>query len=185
MRSEEMFSLLLLVWCELVCHSKKLKENGKSDYCCPTTLSRKNNRFSGWVNWSHFASSMWTGRIFMKESATSINKPLATKETDAVNVCPRPFANPYPCPSGLHFVNSLISCVPGPRQVKPSTRVSLEHCSGCAFTDAVLQTWQRVVKWDFSAIITRPRKKATSHSEWMPRCSSPLPVLSTGMSNHH
>lgn len=132
------------------------------------------------------------GRLSRRKAgciAAPINKPLATKEAGGINVCPGALTLTPPSRQLLILLtlSPLLSMCPGPRQVELSTRASSELCSGCAFTDAVLQTRQWVVKWDFSAIITGPRKKkkATSHSEWMPRCSSPLPLLSTGMSNHH
>lgn len=142
------------------------------DWVERTTASR--------VEWSNLAllhSHGWR-RLPRRKArciASAINKPLATKEVDAVNICPgtaalsrgpRKIFTTTPPP----FLPFLWKG-PAARQVELCAGADVR---GCVFADAVLQTRQWDVKWDFTTIITLLRKKATSHSEWMPgRSASP------------
>lgn len=65
---------------------------------------------TAWVEWSNLTSPHPCGwRRFSRRnagcSATWINKPLAAKEADAVNICPQS-CHTWPRPSGFHSVNS-------------------------------------------------------------------------------
>lgn len=119
--------------------------------------------------------------------ASAIDNLLATKEVDAVNVCPGTMALSRAMrlfillTLSLSFHLPLLWTGPAARQVELSAGA---HVRGCASADALLQTWQWDVKLDFTTIITLLRKKATSHSERTPGCSASPRLLGTGVSKH-
>lgn len=109
------------------------------------------------VHWAHLTLLWPLGRWrFPTRVVFEINNPLATKAGDAGNVCPRPLTLNW---TGFHFVRSLtLRALRAPRQVEPC--LLRAFVQDVPFTDAVLQTRQPNVKWDFAAIITRPVKES-------------------------